>query len=731
MNILTKIKPVPQSAYLTGGKALLGQLGNANLRIRTENLSGALAQSALKYLYSGLSGLLSSCTQCALGKLDILLRLSADIPAAVEKNADQAYTLEVTPEQIVLTGYGEAGLYFAVTTLLQCVEIENNTVSVPAMKVLDWPDLRTRGHFMECRFGSNLMTLSDWKGVVDDMASMKLNQLVVALYGCWCVQYDGIISEYAYVPVPKYPLIKSDVIKRYYSPKDGRWINETVPVPMANEDFFGELVAYGKSRGVEVVPLWNSYGHNTLIPRMYPNVSARSGGKPTGHGYCISNPETYELLYDVFDHIIDSYLAPNGITSFHIGMDEVRDEIATDLSDYYKVTSPWCSCPECSKLTTEEKFINHAIKLIRHLKARGMKSVYIYSDMMTKIIDPAKFKALLVEDDLLDVTVIDWWTYENDKTQLMFHSLRPDLGIRATVKPWNSYYHWNITTNSVPNVYNLSELAHRDGAEGLQSYAAWDKVCDKNHVSMADYSWNFTGTGSVEEYTDRYVAREFGARYDDARRAIALMDKLTEDANSSPINADDTAANGSILQSTLAYYFYSYVRAGKPYPRNYPGEGMTRILANRPVFEHHLREIADLSREAGALFDSLAADTRCNTDLARRFSCEAGNYLALSEDFLALLQIHDLMEKPERGGAVSETIRALAASRKENRKSLMLKMELTKEPFLIPSHLRNQSIYMQVFADIEAYVSHADPAALELDVEDLRSIGSRAFYNLR
>lgn len=731
MNTLTKIKPVPQSASLTGGNVRLGSLGHADLHIRTSNLFGKLAQSALKYLYSSLSGVLDTCAESADGKLEILLKLSGDVPAAVKKNSDQAYSLEVTQEKITLTGYGEAGLYFAVTTLLQCIEVENNIVSIPAMQVLDWPDLRTRGHFMECRFGSNLMTLDDWKGVVDDMASMKLNQLVVALYGCWCVQYDGIISEYAYVPVPKYPLIKSDVIKRYYSPKAGRWINETVPVPMASEDFFGELVSYGRSRGVEVLPLWNSYGHNTLIPRMYPNVSARSNGKPTGHGYCVSNPETYELLCSVFDHIIDAYLAPNGITSFHIGMDEVRDEIATDLDDFFKVTSPWCDCPACSKLTNEEKFISHAIKLIRHLKNRGMKSVYIYSDMMTKIIDPAKFKALLIENDLLDVTVIDWWTYENDKTHLMFQSLRPDLGIRATVKPWNSYYHWNISTNSVPNVYNLAELANRDGAEGLQSYAAWDKVCDKNHVSMADYSWNFAGTGSAAEFTDRYTAREFGARYDDARRAIALMDQLTEDANSNPISPDDTVANGSILQSTLAYYFYSYVRPGKPYPRNYPGEGLTRILENRPVFEHHLRQIADLARQAVALFDSLAADTRCNTDLARRFSCEANNYLALSEDFLALLQIHDILAKPERSSIVSETIRTLAASRKENRKSLMLKMELTKEPFLIPSHLRNQSIYMQTFADIEAYVSAADPASLELNVEDLRAIGSKAFYQLR
>ena len=41
---------------------------------------------------------------------------------------------------------------------------------------------------------------------------------------------------------------------------------------MFEEDFFGEIIAYAKERNITVKPLMNSYGHNTLIPRLLPEL---------------------------------------------------------------------------------------------------------------------------------------------------------------------------------------------------------------------------------------------------------------------------------------------------------------------------------------------------------------------------------------------------------------------------------------------------------------------------
>ena len=58
------------------------------------------------------------------------------------------------------------------------------------------------------------------------MASMKQNQLCISVYGCWCVQYDGRVSEYLYLPVKRYPQLKTPVVSRYWSPGRGGWIDE-------------------------------------------------------------------------------------------------------------------------------------------------------------------------------------------------------------------------------------------------------------------------------------------------------------------------------------------------------------------------------------------------------------------------------------------------------------------------------------------------------------------------
>ncbi len=733
MDILTQIKPVPQKANQGKGAIFLGISGDPDFCIDSKIPSDEFAKNAISVLEKRLLAIIGGNLK-AEAKTVIKVSISSDIPKEVEKNKNQAYRIEASGNEIVLTAYGEEGLYYAVTTLLQCVCVENNEIYVPEMFVLDWPDLRTRGHFMECVAGDELMLLDDWKALIDDMSEMKLNQLVVALYGCWNVS-GGVRSEHIFIPLNEYPKLKCNVTNRYYSSQKKEWIEEVIPTPMAEKDFFGELVAYGKARGVEVLPLWNSYGHNTLVPRMYPEVSARIDGKPSGYSLCVSGKETYDMLFSIYDEIIDKYLAPNGITSFHIGMDEIRDEIAIDPDDLFKLYSPWCECDECKKLTNEEKFLNHAIKLIGYLKSRGMKTVYVYSDMLMRIVDPANLKKILREHDLLDVTVIDWWSYANNKSGLMFDTMYPELGMRSVIKPWNSFFSWSMSFDSVPNVYNLAEMAHREGhVEGLQSYASWDKSCDRNHVSMADYSWNFVGTGSISEFRDRYAMREFGSEFARAKYALELIDKITEEEDSYTKFGDlkqglKSVGNGTLLQNDLSVNFFKGVANGKEYPRNFPGETMEKLLGNVEMYKKQLCEIADMSREALCIFEELSVNTDVNTDLAKRFAVEVNNYLCLAEDYLALVEIYDVINNDMKHR--KEYIAELAAKRKKERLMLMSRIESVKEAFLVPSHLRNQSIHMQIFADIEAYANTAKPQEFELDVRDLRKIGSPAFWNLR
>ena len=736
--MLTKITPIPKNLTMGRKKLAIGTLGKANFKITSKKLDGTLAKNALAELYRGLSLAVGAPAESAEGEVSIKLEISSRVPECVEKNIDQAYKIVVNKNGITLTGYGEAGAYYAVTTLLQTIEVVDNIVYVPEMKMIDYPDLRTRGHFLETRYGSNLMTLDDWKAVIDNMVTMKHNQLVVSLYGCWQIQYDGVITEYVYIPIPKYPLIKSDVIKKYYSPKKGGWVNEVVEVPMVKEDFFGELIAYGKSKGVEVLPLWNSYGHNTLIPRMYPEVAPIVNGEPQKTGFCISSPKTYELLFDIYDLIIDKYLDPNGIKSFHIGCDEVWDSRGVDVDDPAKLYSPWCQCPECGKLTNQEKAIKHAITLIKHLKARGMKNVYMYNDLLTRMFkDPKIFYERLKENDLLDVTVVDWWGYTDyeDKfiAQGAANTTYPELGIRSTVKPWNSYYHWNVSRDSVENIYLLTSVANRDkNTEGLMSYAAWDKTCDVNHVAMADYSWSYALTGKTDEYRELYAYRLFPNNKKLAKRAVMLYRELTSGGKygaSIPTPETPELGNNPIVKEVLSYYGYSYYRFDKDYPRNFPGEAMEKIFEYRDVMEPKLHEVSKIADETYKAFEKLRSDFTGNFEMARRYAAEARNYRDIVDDYIALLEIDGIVKSGAKDA--NKKVAKIAAARRQCRLELIAEMEDFKEEYLHASHLRNQSIFMQIFADIEAYAKKTPAEEFTLNVCDLRNIASDMMNTMR
>ena len=736
MDMKAKIIPIPREYETLGfSPAILGCPGEANFTIinETDTAHSSVLASADALLKDTLRRILNADPNEARGEVTITLRIG-DAPDGIQ-NAEQGYQIEITDKVVVITGFGESGLYYGTVTLTQCIMLENNRVSLEACRITDWPDLKTRGHFMESRFGSNLMTLDDWKDVVDQMASIKQNQLCISVYGCWCVQYDGRVSEYLYLPIRNYPQLKVPVVKRYWSPKKGGWVDEEIDVPMVKNDFFGDLIAYGKTKAVEVFPLFNSYGHNTLIPRMFPEISSKfENGEPALTGFCTNNPKTYEILFNIYDEIIDRYLKPNGIKSFHIGCDEVWEEIGQNARDIFRLRNNFCKCPLCLNMPKDDLYIGHVIRLMKHLKDRGMKNIYMYHDMLlghgigTEFDSTEKMRKAIEDNGLKDVAIIDWWTYSDYQENLMFQTTRPELGLRRTVKPWNGYYHWNVVSYPLKNIYLLAKMAHDESVEGMQSYSAWDRSYDRSHVAQAYYAWCYNNCGAPDEVTAAYAAARFGAQYDKALSALRLQDKMLK---ALPRGADNCGApsNYTLLMKVLSYYFYSYVEEGKPYPRSFPGEALQKILDKREEYESAIFALNAMAIKDEQLWRDISSDARTDTALARRYAWEAAHIKVLTDDYLTLLKIHDLysVQNTDNVGKMAD----LARNRKLARLALMDEFEQTKEAYLAPSHLRNQSIYMQFFADLEGYLRATEPENIRLDFADFSSFASEAFKKLR
>ena len=648
------------------------------------------------------------------------------------KDIPGGYRLTVSEEGVEVVGFDPLGCLYGIVTLTQLLDWQSGSAALPALTVLDWPENNLRGIKEECRYGSNVMSEEDWLGLVDELVDKKFNFMMVALYGCWCVQYDGRVSEYLYMPVKGHPELKTPMMVKYFSPQENRWVEyEKLPALFEN-NLLDRLVRKARDYGIRFSPSWNSFGHNTLLPAMIHECSAKEedGVTATMTGFCTGNDYTYELLFSIYDQIIDDYMTPYGMDVFTILLDEVHDDVGYHSSDPMQVRSPWCKCPKCKDRDKGDIFIDHAVKVCAYLKKKGMNSVIMACDMLL----PNRRKSLgwlgdrlmaaIDKAGLRDTMLIDWWAYFDHVEKMYFDNVHPEMGLRSVNCGWNGYYNWSFLYHPLRCIQLNAQMNHRDGGEGMFLYSMWEKCYDRMHDCAADYVWDYEQTGTVEDVTDRYVQRHFAARYDEARHAYKLMDWITEERKDDFSNSITACVSRfNMMLYKLSYYPYSYVKADKPYPRSFPGECIDLLMAHRRDYEREMYAISSMAKEAAAIFNSLACDPLCDRAMADRMAYECENYICLVEDWLALLRMNDLVLSGEQA-----KIAPKARKRYQARLALMAHMEKAKEKWVVEAlAMRNHSIFMQLFEDIAVAVENGK----QIDLLDASTFASDRFFYLR
>ena len=714
-----RIFPLPKQVEEGSGSL---KLTKVRLKVQTDVITAEAAKELLEKKLAAAGVQVCDCAETV-----ITLNLG-QAPAGVSF-PEQAYSVEIAENGVMLTGFGSGGVYYAAVTFGQLLDGSE----LPCAKIVDWPDLYWRGHKIETRYGSDLMEEQDWLDLIDDLAQQKMNHLEVAVYGCWVVQYDGRVSEYLYVPLEGYPELKTPFQVKYFDPRTGQWVREDKLPPMFAKNFFGKLVEYGAKRGIKVFPGFNSYGHNTLIPNYYHEVSAKDeNGEATLTGFCTANPRTYEMLFDMYDQIIDKYLAPYGVDCFDVTLDEVWPEIAQNAEDIFRRRNPWCQCPQCRSMNPGEMFIKHAIAIFKHLKEKGMKHICFACDMLIDhgpfgvgVLTEPLLKALK-ENDLQDNVTVRWWTYADLQQKLMFQSTQPETGLKRILCPWNGYYAWCCQCNSVRNSQLLAKMATEEKALGMNCYSSWDGCQDRTNHVFSEFAWGYETAGSIQDITDRYLQQYFPTKFEQARRAFQLFDYITEERIDQPEGNSSCLANYFMLRDRLSYYFYSYVEDNKPYPRIFPGEALEKVCARREDHVRAMLQISGMAKEARAIWEEIAADPTCNQRQARRYAYEADNYMVLVDDYLAMLRMMELAEAGEYA-----QVKAMAEARRDARVALMAHMQTVKEDYLLPSQLRNHSIFMQFFADLADYIEKTPESEIKLDFFDMRYLASERFMWLR
>lgn len=266
------------------------------------------------------------------------------LDASVKTNAE-GYVLEVSPNSISIKANAENGLFYGLQTLAQLIPVKDDKTT-NAIFIEDEPRFQWRGMMMDvCR---HIWSVDFIKKFIDQLAYHKLNKFH------WHLTED----QGWRIEIKKYPLLQTIAAYRNGT-QIGNDRKNTDSIRYGGyytQEQVKEVVAYAKSRYVEVIPEIEMPGHSVAAVTAYPylacNMQSFETGKPhevrqtwgvSKDIYCAGNDTVFSFLQDVLNEVMP--LFPSAY--IHIGGDEAPHEA-------------WAKCPKCLQRIKAEGLKNEA-----------------------------------------------------------------------------------------------------------------------------------------------------------------------------------------------------------------------------------------------------------------------------------------------------------------------------------------------------------------------------------
>lgn len=257
--------------------------------------------------------------------------------SAESSGSDEAYTLTVGPESVVLRARSPRGLFYGSQTLRQLIVAHlqpGPSLQIPCVTIEDAPRYRWRGFMLDC--SRHFMDVPFIKRTLDLMALHKLN-----IFHWHLIDSQGWRLEMESSP----RLVE---IGAWRGPADQRYGG------YYTKDQVREIVEYAARRFITVVPEFEMPGHSDAALVSHPELTCsgepyempdsplphdnlnwytnKSGTRP----FCAGREATFEFIESVFDEARELFPSP----VWHVGGDERPSGI-------------WEKCPRCQARMAE------------------------------------------------------------------------------------------------------------------------------------------------------------------------------------------------------------------------------------------------------------------------------------------------------------------------------------------------------------------------------------------
>lgn len=329
------IIPEPVSLTQTDGQFILPE----NILIQATKLGETKANiDFLKEKIGNATGYRFTVTNIATDKATIKLLLNDKADQEIGK---EGYKLTITPEHVTIVANNNHGLFYGIQSFLQLLpkEIESKSVvkntiwHTPCVKITDFPRVGWRGMMFDV--ARHFFTKDEVKKFIDNMVRYKYNLLHLHLTDDegWRIEIKGY---------PKLTEVGAWNVKR--EGPFGTFLPTTPDEPRDYGGFFTqadlkELVAYAKTKYVDIMPEVDVPGHSLAAVASYPELSCtddavnykvRSGERimdwsrgapPTAlvdNTLCPANEKVYQFLDTVIRQVAEIF----PFEYIHMGGDE-------------------------------------------------------------------------------------------------------------------------------------------------------------------------------------------------------------------------------------------------------------------------------------------------------------------------------------------------------------------------------------------------------------------------
>lgn len=299
---------------------------------------------------------------------------SAEFGGVTTELKPEGYCLVVEPNRVIITGADEPGLYYGGVTFFQLLKSPmriEDSMPVPCVEILDWPDMRNRLCRLEHPHHFKNRTLKENRGIdfliewTDRfVAGNKLNVFFLDL---------SAITFYKRRP-------EFNGSERMYTLEDLRK--------------FGQFC---RDNFIDLCPAWQIGGHaNWWLTIGYHPELKESGWRSQGD---VTHPQHDEIVYDCMLDVIEAlqpkYVSPKSDEWWHT---RLRDKPLQPL---------------LHGKTRSTAFLDFHAKLGDWLRGKGI-TMMIYHDMITPYHNGKRFDTYRVVDDFPKDAIVLHWSSPDD-----------------------------------------------------------------------------------------------------------------------------------------------------------------------------------------------------------------------------------------------------------------------------------------------------------------------------